>query len=231
MVKRHGFLSVIPGQTIFRFCWLAVCLLALAGCGGFAAPGESALADGVIFQDSFAPGETGPWLLEGDQMGRTFIDGEQLVIALDQPNTMQFATLAEPIFDDFTLEVDVRQVAGNPESSFGLLARMADPTQFYRFEITGAGLYMVERRSASGEWTQYLPDWTASPAINQGLNSPNRLKLVAQGASLAFYANDVLLYEVGDALFTTGTIALDAGTFGQGGLQVAFDNVVVSEAQ
>jgi hypothetical protein len=241
MVKQTALLSVIPTlhaigrkrwRTIHRRrsgLWLVALFLALVGCGNAAGSADNGMVEGVIYQDDFSPGETGPWFLEGDDVGRALVDGGQLVIAIDQPNTIQYATLAEMAFSDFVLEVDVRQVSGSPESSFGLLARMPDPAQFYRFEITGDGLFMVERRNADGGWTRYLADWTPSPAINQGLNVPNRLKVVARGANLAFYANDILLHEVGDALFTTGAIALDAGTFGAGGLQVAFDNLVVSE--
>ncbi|MGB5058501.1 MAG: family 16 glycoside hydrolase [Candidatus Promineifilaceae bacterium] len=183
----------------------------------------------ALFSDAFSPDSTGPWLLEGDDVGRTAVINQELIIAIDQPNTFQFTTLSEPLFTDFILEVEVRQLAGTPESSFGVLARMQNNDQFYRFDIMGSGLYMVQWRNANGSWSQSLPDWAASEAINQGLNVPNRLKVVAQGSNLSFYVNDVLLQQIDDVLFPSGAIGLAAGTFGQPGLQVAFDNVVVRE--
>jgi hypothetical protein len=205
--------------------WL-VLLLALAACDSFA---DSATSADVLLQESFAPASIGPWLLEGDDWGRTAVINEELIISINAPNTLQYAMLAEPTFSDFQLEVDAKQIAGSPESSFGLLARMQESGEFYRFSITGSGLYMVERRAANGAWTQYLPDWTDSAAINQGLSAANRLKLVADGAKFSFYVNDTLLHQLDDALFLDGNIALDAGTFGQAGLQVSFDNLVVRE--
>jgi hypothetical protein len=184
----------------------------------------------VLFRDEFTPGEMGAWQVEGDDVGQTAVIDQKLVISIGQPNTMQYTTLQEPIVTNFSMEVDTKQLTGNPESSYGILARMRGADQFYRFEITSSGLYMVERHNADGTWSQYLDDWTESSAINQGLNSVNRLKVEAIGPNLAFYVNDTLLHEAYDnGAGLEATVGLDAGTFGQAGLQVAFDNVVIRE--
>jgi hypothetical protein len=203
-------------------------LTALVACSG----GNSIMpaADDVIFSDQFFPGEIGAWQVEGDDVGQTAVIDQQLIIAINQPNTMQYTTLQEPTVTHFTMEVDAQQIAGNPESSYGILARMRGAEQFYRFEITSSGLYMVERHNADGTWDQYLDDWTAAPAIKQGLNTVNRLKVEANGSALTFYVNDTLLHEVSDnGVGWEANVGLDAGTFGQAGLQVAFDNVIIRE--
>jgi hypothetical protein len=202
-------------------------LLFLAACGG----DDAVLQDeDIIFHDEFIPGETGAWLVEGDDVGQTAVINQQLVISINQPNTMQYVTLQEPVVVNFSLEVDAQQIAGNPESSFGILARMRGADQFYRFEITSSGLYMAERHNADGSWSQYLEDWTESPAIKQGLNTVNRLKVEASGPNLLFYVNDTLLHEVYDnGVGLEANVGLDAGTFGQTGLQVAFDNIIIRE--
>ena len=181
----------------------------------------------VIFADAFVAGQTGAWVVEGDDAGRTAVLNEQLIITIEEPNLLQYTTLSEPIFADFVLEVDVTQLAGDLESSYGLLFRMQNPGQFYRFDITGSGLYVMERHNGDGTWTRFLDDWAESAAIKQGLATTNRLKVVAQGPLLSFYVNDQLLQQVNDGSFAAGQIALDAGTFGRGGLEVAFDNLVV----
>lgn len=201
---------------------------ALTACGG----GDNAASvdEDVLFRDEFTPGEMGAWQVEGDDVGQTAVIDQKLVISIGQPNTMQYTTLQEPVVTNFSMEVDTKQLTGNPESSYGILARMRGADQFYRFEITSSGLYMVERHNADGTWSQYLDDWTESSAINQGLNSVNRLKVEANGPNLAFYVNDTLLHEVNDnGVGLEATVGLDAGTFGQAGLQVAFDNVVIRE--
>lgn len=209
---------------------LSAALLLLAACsevGPSSLPLGVAAGDGS-FQDAFIPGQTGKWLLENDELGSTEINSEQLVVTVKPPNTMQYAALEEPAFSDFVLEVDARQRAGKPEASYGVLFRMVDGSQFYRFEITGNGSYIIERRDANGSWTRLIPEWKTSPAINQGLNVANRLKVIANGPELTFYVNDILLEQITDSAYSSGRIALDAGTFGGGDLQVSFDDLAVS---
>ena len=181
----------------------------------------------VIYADAFVAGQTGDWLVEGDDAGRTAVLNEQLIITIAEPNLLQYTALNEPIFADFALEVDVTQLAGDLESSYGLLFRMQNAGHFYRFDITGNGLYVMERHNGDGTWTRFVADWVESPAIKQGLSATNRLKVVAQGPLLSFYVNDQLLQQFNDGSYAAGQIALDAGTFGRGGLEVAFDNLVV----
>jgi len=216
-------------SSLFTFsCLLFTVILLLVACGG--SEEASSEDDDVIFSDQFIPGETGDWLVEGDDVGQTAVIDQKLVISIDQPNTLQYTTLQEPVVDNFSMEVDTQQISGNPESSYGVLTRMRGADQFYRFEITSSGLYMAERHNADGTWSQYLDDWTESPAIKQGLNTVNRLKIEAVGPNLLFYVNDTLLHEVYDnGVGLEANVGLDAGTFGQTGLQVAFDNIVIRE--
>jgi hypothetical protein len=201
-------------------------LITITACGS--SGGDLNLdAHDVLFHDEFTAGSSGSWLLEGDELGQTAVINDTLHIEVNTPNTIQYATLTDPIFDDFILDVDATILAGSPDSTYGILFRMQGNQQFYRFEILGTGKFMLEKRDADGTWTRLLNDWTAHEAILTGLNSTNHLRVEAKGPNIAIYANDQLLYRAVDTAYTVGTIALDAGTFGQPGLQVVFDNLVV----
>ncbi len=204
----------------------------LVSCGGrplLPADGEAGIvASSSDFTDAFVPGQTGDWQLEQDELGSAAVVNEELVLTIAAPNTIQYASLQEKAFGDFALEVDATQRAGPAESSYGILFRMQNDGQFYRFDITGNGLYMIERHQSDGTWTRLVPDWMPSSALNQGLNVVNRLKVLATGPTLTFYANDELLTQVTDTTFIDGAIGLDAGTFGGGNLQVSFDNLHVT---
>ncbi|MCP4419855.1 MAG: DUF1080 domain-containing protein [Chloroflexi bacterium] len=209
-----------------RIFGLLFALLGLAACSDAAGvPGGQ--GTDVIFADGFVAGEMGNWLIEGDNAGQTAVINEQLVIELSDNNIMQFSTLPDQTFDNFIMEVDARLLQGDLGNSYGVLFRMQDSTRFYRFEITGDGFFMVERRDGDAGWTRFVDSWTESTAINQGLNSTNRLKVEARGQSVALYVNDSLIHQFTDTAYASGTIALDAGTFVQPQAQVAFDNVVV----
>jgi hypothetical protein len=211
------------------FLILSSIWLATVGCGeenGLA--GIPAGAD-LLFAEEFAPGEVGEWHLEGDEQGQAHIFDERLLIEINAPNTVQYATLEQPSFTDFVLQVDITRLAGSLDSTAGLLFRVAGPQQFYRFAVTGNGLYIVERHNEDGTWTRLIPEWEETDALQPGLEATNRLAVRAAQGTFSFYANDQLLTEVVDGQYSTGQIALSAGTYGEPGLRIAYDNLVVRE--
>jgi hypothetical protein len=212
------------GRGLLRFGWLPLLILGLIACTQINPSGSD-----VLFREQFQPTQLSNWLLEGDAVGRSLILNEQLVIQIDAPNTMQYATLNDPTFSDFVLEVDAQLLSGPEESSYGIIFRQDEDGRFYRFQITGTGFYVLERRNGDGSWTRLTDDWPESDAIYQGLNIINRLRVEAVGSRLSVYANGELLHETSDDAYSEGTIALDAGTFGRAGVQAAFDNLIIRQ--
>jgi len=200
---------------------------ALNACGDGVEP-EAAKESELLFQDDFSVGNVGRWLNEGDELGSTEVNTEQLVIDVAAPNTLQFSTLKEPVFADFDLEVSGVLVDGAEDSTYGILLRMQGPTEFYRFEIMGDGHYMIERRNNDGSWTRFVDDWQISEAIQVGVNANNRLRVVADGPFMSFYVNGELLQEIEDTAYVSGNIGLDAGTYGHPKTRVVFDDLRVS---
>ncbi|HSM57735.1 MAG TPA: family 16 glycoside hydrolase [Candidatus Sulfomarinibacteraceae bacterium] len=214
------------GSSFLSFLLLTISFL--SGCRTQPAGEGIPLGSEVIFSDEFDEGASGPWRLEGDDLSRATIADGHLLLAVNAPSSVHYVTLTEPSFSDFVLQVDATQLAGNPASSYGILARIAGEQQFYRFEVTGSGEYTVERHDGPGTYERLTDGWETSSALQTGVGATNRLVVVAAGSSLSFYANEDLLTRVNDGRYQAGTIALDAGTFGQGDLQVAFDNVRIS---
>jgi hypothetical protein len=181
----------------------------------------------AILREEFVMGETGSWLLESDESGSTTIIPEQLLIEINKPQMVQYATLTEPIFDDFNLEVEGRILSGSPHSSYGVLFRMQNPQQFYRFEITGDGTYILERHDADGSRYLFMGDWRDAESINQGQNMINRLGVDVKGSNISLFVNGMLLEQFTDDVYSSGYIGLDAGTFDIAPVQVAFDNLLI----
>jgi hypothetical protein len=208
---------------------LAIVVLSLAGCRPQPSDGTGLAGGGaVLYADEFAPETMGKWELEGDERGQATVQDEQLVIEIHEPNTVQYVTLAEQSFTNFALEVDATLLAGSTDSTYGVLFRMSGPEQFYRFDITGNGLFVVERYDQGGSWTRLSDDWQEAEGLQGGVGATNRLGVMAVGGTFSFYANGHLLLQVADGRYSGGNIALDAGTFGQTGLRVGFDNLVIS---
>ena len=184
-------------------------------------------ASRTLFHDEFVQGFTGDWQLESDELGSSTIVPEQLLIELNAPNLIQYSTLSEPTFTDFILEVDAGLNNGSLSSTYGVLFRMQGPDEFYRFAITGDGMYILERHDLNGATVIFTEDWRGTAAINRGHGLRNILKVEADGPRIAIYVNDTLLEEVTDSSYRSGNIALSAGTFDGAGTQVSFDNLSV----
>ena len=212
IVKKIVFIALLGGLLLTAACTLL--------------PG-SGVRGGVLLQENFRRGETGFWYTEADGIGQTLIADEVLLIEIYQPQTVQYSALQEPLFADFKMDVEVTQLAGSLNSTYGVLWRMQNDSAFYRFSITGNGLFVVEKKLAEGDWERLMDDWQETPAIIQGLNQTNILGVEAAGSNMKFFINDELVAELSDASYAAGRIALSAGTFNQGGLRVAFDNVIL----
>jgi hypothetical protein len=106
---------------------------------------------------------------------------------------------------------------------------MRSPSAFYRFDISGDGYFEFSRRNDESDnaWTT-ITDWVESAAIQEGA-SENRLRIEAEGSRFSFYINDQLVAEADDPTYRSGSIGLDAGSFSEGGVEVAFDNLMVTE--
>lgn len=216
------------GRQATSLFLVLVAMLVLSACGEAVGNGSSQAADSdLLFGDEFTSETPGPWLLEGDEFGTTAVQDGRMVIDVVQAGSMQYTALEEPQFTDFDLEVEAQLLEGDRDATYGLLFRMAGPEQFYRFELTGDGRYVVERRDPGGDWQRLVQGWQQSPDIATGPGAVNRLRVTAEGPAMAFYANGELLDEVQDSAYSGGQVALDAGTFGAQRTIVAFDNLAI----
>lgn len=226
MIEREdtGF-PIVVIVKILSIALLPLLSILLAACSDMEVPLPGQRK--ALFRDEFVLGHTGAWALESDETGSSIIVPEQLMIELNAPNLVQYSKLIEPTFSDFSLEVDARLAGGSPTSTFGVMFRIQNPDEFYRFEITADGMYILERHDANGSWVRHTDDWLDTTAINQGVEATNRLKVVADGDRITIFVNDILLEEVTDDAYPSGNIALDVGTFDGSGARVSFDNLIV----
>lgn len=202
---------------------LCVVLSLLTGC---TALGGERSSGGVIYQDDFSV-ESEDWLLESDlDASASYVDG-QLQLRVSSPNLIAWAELKEHQFDDFELEAEVTQLSGPDNNSYGIVFRMKSPSAHYSFDISGDGYYRFNRRDEAegGRWTEII-DWLESPAIHRGA-STNMIRIVAQGDQFTFYINGQLVAEANDDGYRSGSIGLNAGSFHEPGVEIAFDNLVV----
>lgn len=184
----------------------------------------------IIFDDFSSP-DAFPWTLEADAEGSTSITNGQLYIANDGLRTTQYAIIANQNLYELEVEVDAVQIEGTTNNNYGILFRVQENGAFYRFAITSGGKYAVQKHAANGEWRHLNASqtWQPSQHINRGNNATNHLVLKASGNRTEIFVNGGLLETIEnfDIDFGAGSVGLDAGTFSEPGLRVAYDNFVL----
>ncbi|MCS7222019.1 MAG: hypothetical protein RML36_05725 [Anaerolineae bacterium] len=170
--------------------------------------------------------DDGRWNTQSDDEIARFYEQGAYHISVQPENTIAWGR-GKVELSDFYLEVETAHVAGPLDNEFGVLFRYVDGGNFYLFSISSDGYYRLQKL-VNDEW-EVIIEWTPSDAIETGEGSVNRLGVLAQGSRIGLLVNDVVLDEIEDDTFTTGNLALAAGTLDEGGVEIAFDNLKVWE--
>lgn len=126
---------------------------------------------------------------------------------------------------DYTVSVHMNRKKGNTSSSntifLGTGTNMTN-NNGYGFQYLCNGSYSVYRWANrnfitnTGGTETAIRNWTASPAIHQGLNQFNIMKVIKTGSNYAFYINNSLVFSFMDATYNPTFLAL---LFYVGGIQ------------
>ena len=180
----------------------------------------------VLFED----GEfTNSCTLDSTTDVERFVENGQFNMRVLTPLFVAWTKCTQVEYSDFVMEVDATQVGGPDNNTYGVIFRYGlDAKEFYTFLISGDGFYVFTVDGAEREEPEILVDWTESSAIKQGAQT-NRIKITAVGGNMKYYVNDQFLGEVQDARFSTGIVGFFVGSLDEGGVQVSFDNLVISQ--
>ena len=129
-------------------------------------------------------------------------------------------------FADARIEVDALQYSGPVENRIGLICRYESDQNFYFFVISADGYYAVGKVKAGEQILLGQEAMLYSSAIKTGV-AINRLQAECQGNTLRFLVNEIHIALEEDLDFTEGDVGLLAGTFGEGELDLLFDDFIV----
>jgi hypothetical protein len=180
----------------------------------------------VIFEDSEFVDSCS---IDSTSDAERFVENSQFMMRIITPSYVGWTECTEVEYADFVMEVDATQVSGPNNNAYGIILRYGlEGDEFYAFMISGDGYYAFTIDGANRTDPEFLAEWAESSSIKQG-NQTNRLKVAAVGSSMKYYVNDQMLGEVQDSRFTQGTLGFFAGSVDEGNVQIAFDNLRVSE--
>lgn len=208
----------IARKTVASLLFLVALATILAGC-----------RKAVSYNETFdAPGKwrTGN---DADAIGEIHDGVYDLTVAADD---VIIWTAAGEDFADGVYQVEATQVDGPLNNGYGMLFRLDDEKDdFYLFKISGDGYVWIGRyrNGGEGEAEPLIGEWWfESPAIQQGLDKTNTLRVKAEGGNMIFFVNNQEVGRVTDDAFNHGDIGLMVETLGLGGVQVQFDNFTVT---
>ena len=179
----------------------------------------------TLFQDKFDDPHSGWGELDSAPGSAGYVGGAYH-FDIKSPNVNLWA---HPGLDQATVRIEVdASPLGPAEDRMGLICRMKDDANFYYFIISADGYYGIGKVHA-GSWS-LLESAAMQPsaAIHTGLQQ-NHLRADCIGSLLILYVNGQLVGSARDTDFTTGDVGLLAGAFDQPGVDVSFDNFVVTK--
>jgi hypothetical protein len=132
-------------------------------------------------------------------------------------------------FSDGIYQLEATPVEGPLDNGYGLLFR-ADPEagDFYLFKVSADGYVWIGRYEGGAEATAIVGQhWFESPAVRQGLNVTNTLRVQAEAGNLMFFVNDQEVGRVTDPTFSAGDVGMLVQSLSGAPVRVRFDNLSV----
>ena len=212
--------------AIMKFNRCFFLLIFLTACQSSLVTDLAARSGDKLYYDDFSDPTSG-WKRTSSTYGKMDYDEGTYQIMVTSPNYDLWAVSGQA-YRDVQVEVDATRLAGPDGNRFGLICRYRGPQDFYFFIISSDGYYAIGKTRNGLRTLLDQAMMTYSPVIVNG-NGPNHLRFDCTGQTLSGYVNDQAIAASKDADFPNGDAGLITGTFDQPGVDVAFDNFVVSK--
>ena len=212
-------------NRLFAFLsFLIVLSLACAVTPLNSTPLDQSLPSGsVLFQDDFSRPITGfDHFMAAEGIMDYDSGGYRILVNALQTN---FWATPRRNFADVRMEVDTGKLGGPDENRIGLLCRYTDGN-YYFFLVSSDGFYGIGIFFSGQAILLGQNEMQANVNIKKGL-AVNHLRADCAGNTFTFYVNGFRVASAQDITLQSGDVGLLAGTFGQAGVDVIFDNFVV----
>ena len=179
----------------------------------------------VLFQDDFSDPSSGWSTLNEGNKNIGYQNGS-FHFLVGEPKFDYWSTPGLS-FKDTHIEVNATKNSGPDDNDFGIICRYQDEKNFYGLLISSDGYFGISKMKNGVHSILDADGMQVSEAIKKGV-STNHLKADCIGNTLTLTVNDQKLFDVHDDDFASGDVGLVAGTFNQPGVDVSFNNFVVT---
>lgn len=178
-----------------------------------------------IFVDNF--NDPTLWTQTRGPVGSVSVANNELTIAISQTRGYLYSLRMETYLSDYYAEITTSPSICRGEDEYGLLLRVTDSYDFYRYSLTCDGRVRLDKYYRS---TPSSPQGLIfSSEVPPGAPSLSRIGVSLSGRDMHFYINDIYQFSVTDQSITIGTIGVFARASGEGALTVNFSDLIVSE--
>jgi len=177
----------------------------------------------VVFEDRFQ--SSAGWNISRSSRGEISIAGSEINIVINQANSYLYAYREKPDLDDFFVQIRAMPSLCTGRDEYGLLFRLTNDQNFYRYSLSCSGEVRLEKIVAGGVVT--LQPWTRSASVPVGAPSISNLEVLAQGEEMSFFVNGDLQFKVVDEELKIGSFGIFGKSTGDSAYTVSFSDLVV----
>jgi hypothetical protein len=220
------------------FLVVAVLVLASLACQAGATADNTSVPEAVtveettpkietLFEDDFSSTGSG-WDDIEDEEGITgYRDGGYRILI--NKTDWYFWSTPGVNFSDVVISVEATKSGGPDNNEFGVICRYVDEDNFYIFSISSDGYYGISKFVAGEQSGVGMEDMQFNDQIIKLGASTNNLRATCNGSNLKFEVNGQTLVDVSDSSLTTGDVGVIASTLEEMGVNILFDNFVVTK--
>ena len=180
----------------------------------------------VILTDNFSSDKN--WQTYRSPLGNAVISNNEITLAIQKADSAIASYSSLPQYGDYYLSMDVSlSLCSWNGDWYGVAFRVSDSENQYRWLFNCLGQTRVDRLYRGRAYN--ISEWDINGIVKPSAPQKFRIGIAAQGSSLSFFANDTLLTELEDTLFTTGGYGLLAGSDGYSPITVSFSNFKLTE--
>jgi len=179
----------------------------------------------IILSDDFSQAEF--WTLGSLPAGNMALGVSELTLAVSQERGYLFSQRLGIELSDYYLEITASPSICRGEDEYGVLIRISQSLDFFRFGLSCSGYARLDR-FYQGQASSPQPP-IMSGSVPPGAPSSSRLSILAKGKEMVFYANGERLFSVSDGSLLSGGVGLFVRASGPDIVTVNFSDLVIYE--
>jgi hypothetical protein len=180
----------------------------------------------ALFTDDFSDPSSGWDRVEDTEGTNDYQDGGYRILV--NKSNWYFWSNPGLQFTDVVIDVDARKIAGPDENDFGVICRYKDEQNFYFFTVGNDGYYGISKIINGEEVLVGMDQMQFNDSAIKLQGAANHLTAECVGDRLTLTVNGTVLADVKDTDLTSGDVGLLAGTYDTTGVDILFDNFVVT---